>query len=110
MFERRNGEWHPLGSPLQAPGCAQPDGFGYSIALSGDTLLVGAPADTRFGEKGSSYLFERNGDSWQMIHVLDAHGGHAGTSVALDDRCALVGAPWAKRGDGGQGLVYHFEW
>lgn len=75
--------------------------FGAAVALSGDgqTLLVGAPHDTRSGarEAGSVHVFVRRDTSWIETATLDlgraAAGDLAGAAVALsyDGSRALVG-------------------
>jgi len=75
-------------------GITPTDHFGYSIALSADTLAVGA-----FGEGGRSgavYVFIRSGASWIQQAVLKAANANAqdlfGNSVSLDADTLLVGA------------------
>ena len=69
------------------------DRFGYSVALDGDTALVGAFRDT---DRGSVYVFSRSGSGWTQQALLTANGGLSGDffgwSVALDGDTALVGA------------------
>jgi hypothetical protein len=46
------------------------DFFGISVAISGDTVVVGAPGGTgsrKLGsrkDQGSAYFFARSGESW----------------------------------------------
>ncbi len=76
--------------------------FGYSIALSGDFAVVGAPGTDADGiDVGRAYAFAWNtpvaGD-WSLHSVLSAFtsvGGYLGYSVALDGDTALIGAPFA---------------
>ncbi len=69
------------------------DWFGISVALDGDTMLVGAPWDD---DKGSVYVFVHNGTDWLLEDKLTASDGGDwfGISVALKGDTALVGAPW----------------
>ena len=74
------------------------DGFGYSVALSGTTALIGANQKT-FGSnvaQGAAYVFTFNGSTWTQQQELTANDGAAyyvfGTSVALSGNTALVGA------------------
>lgn len=91
------------------------DEFGYSVALDGNTALVGAHGDTTAAgyEAGSAYVFVRNGGTWVCQAKFEASDPEAyaefGTSVALDGDTALVGAPfsdatWA--GDAGAAYVF----
>lgn len=72
------------------------DQFGYSVALSGDTALVGAAADD--GSQGSAYVFLRSAGTWSFAARLTASDGVSGNmfgfSVALSGDTALVSAPF----------------
>jgi len=91
------------------------DYLGYAVALSGDTALVGAPYDDVTGmERGSAYVFVRNGATWTQQARLTAQDGAAfdyfGYSVALKGNLALVGAIYGPGGaNPDQGAVYVFE-
>ncbi len=71
--------------------------FGYSIALSGDTLLVGVPRDDvgTAIDQGSAYIFLRSGSSWafqqKLIFANGLAGNYFGVSVALDGETAVIG-------------------
>jgi hypothetical protein len=76
-----------------------PDGrFGYSVALSGGTLVVGAPYES--ASDGAAYVFERSGTSWGPGTSLVVPSGpnhrFIGHSVAISKDTIVVGAP----GDG----------
>jgi hypothetical protein len=76
---------------------AADDIFGYSIALSSDTLLVSAPRDDAGTviDQGSAYVFLRNGTNWAFQQKLTFGNGFGGTyfgiSVALDGETAVIG-------------------
>jgi len=100
---------------LTAPDGAANDLFGDSVALSGDTALVGAPGKTAGGhaEAGAVYVFTRLGKSWSQQAELTAPDGAAsdyfGWSVALSGDTALVGAVGTTvSGQYGAGAVYVF--
>jgi len=91
------------------------DLFGFSVALSGDTLLVGArSADTTKGtDAGAAYVFVRNGTTWTQQQKVTASDGSAynlfGLSVALSGDTAFVGCPNASTAGGlGAGAAYVF--
>lgn len=96
---------------LAAPDAATGDGFGASVSLDGDTLLVGAPFDDlpSLANAGSAHLFVRNG-GWSHVTRLAAPDATPfdffGTAVAAADGRLLVGASDA---DAGAGAVYAFE-
>ena len=75
------------------------DQFGYSVAISGDTAIVGSPMDTigTNASQGSAYIFVRDGDTWTQQAKLNASDGAAsdnfGYSVAIDSNTAVVGSP-----------------
>jgi hypothetical protein len=65
--------------------------FGWSVSVSGDTALVGAPT-TNSGD-GAVYVFTRSGSSWTQQAKLTATDGVAfGCSVSLYGDTALIGA------------------
>ena len=70
-----------------------------SVALSGDTALIGAYGKTVGGQPnaGAAYVFTRSGSSWsQQAEPSDpgaANGDKFGTSVALSGDTLLVGVP-----------------
>jgi hypothetical protein len=87
-------DWIQMQELLAADGAVL-DYFGYSVALSGDTALIGALGDDNF--KGSAYVFTRNGTTWAQQAKLVAADGEAsnqfGFSVSLYGDTALIGAP-----------------
>jgi hypothetical protein len=96
----RSGTTWSLQQQLTASDAAASDNFGSSVALAGDTALVGAPNDdTAQGtDAGSVHVFGRSGTAWSFTEKLAASGAKApnyffGTSVALNLTTALVGAP-----------------
>jgi hypothetical protein len=100
VFSSTGGStWSEQGPPLSG-GDEAGEEFGYSVALSADgsTALVGAPQDRE--SRGSAWLFERSGTSWDGAGerfeggALETGKGSFGTSVALsaDAESALVGA------------------
>ena len=59
---------------LTASDAAAGDEFGSSVALSGDTALVGADGKTVGGnnDAGAAYVFTRSGTSWTQQAELTA--------------------------------------
>ena len=85
--------------------------FGYSVALSGDTALIGAAkAAGAAGQQGAAYVFTRTGASWTEAARLSAadgaNGDAFGYSVALEGDRALVGA---RAQNSNLGAAYVFE-
>lgn len=74
------------------------DQFGTSIAISGNTLAVGAPFDdVLVGNSGSVHLFVRSGVSWAYEETISASTPSEdqlfGHSIDLDGDILVVGAP-----------------
>jgi len=89
------------------------DVFGYSVAISGNTLVVGAPGedspstgvdgsqgDAIPGNGGAAYVFVRIGSTWVQQAYLkpsntgsSIYGDNFGNSVAISGDTVIVGAP-----------------
>jgi len=93
VFNRFFHSWL-RGPKLTASNGAEFDAFGRSVAVSGDTAIVGAPAHLGLG---ATYIFTGTATTWTERATLPAAGTldfeTFGTSVALRDGVALVGAP-----------------
>jgi len=114
VFTRSGGSWTAEAQLIAADGAAG-DWFGYSVALSGETALVGARYHTTGGKAyaGAAYVFTRSGGSWtaeaQLIAADGADRDYFGYSVALSGETALVGAPYhtvAGKTDAGAAYVF----
>ncbi len=79
---------------------------GFSVALSGDTAVIGQPVATSDeGVRGEAYVFVRSGAKWSLEATLaptDLAGAENpnedntfGQSVAIDGNTLVVGAPQA---------------
>jgi hypothetical protein len=71
--------------------------FGASVALFGDTAVIGARGDDEVSnDAGASYVFVRNGTSWfEQQKLLPSNFGSAffGDAVAIEDGTIAIGAP-----------------
>jgi acetyltransferase-like isoleucine patch superfamily enzyme len=108
VFARSGGSWTQQ-AKLTASDGALDDVFGVSVAVSGDTALIGAGGDDDAGDgSGSAYVYARSGGSWVEQAKLTASDAAAGDSfginVAVSGNTALIGAP----GDDGIGSAYLF--
>jgi len=109
VFVRGAGGWisqQKLVASTATPG----DSFGWSVAISGETIVVGAPSDHGGSvDPGSAYVFVRGGAGWieqQTLHAWSpAAGDTFGSSVAIDGETVVVGAP---RSDDKVGAAYVF--
>jgi len=111
-FVRSGSAWVQQAKLTASDGAAQ-DNFGISVALSGDTAIVGAYRDdVGAGDQGSAYVFVRTGSTWIQQAKLNASDGAAsdlfGYSVALSGDTALVGAISDDFGAVDQGSAYVF--
>ena len=98
---RREGESWEVEAKILPDDGAPFARFGSSVAISGDTLLVGArDADGAAPSSGAAYVFVRQGDTWTQEVRLTAFDGTMGAaygrSVDLDGDRAFVGA-WLER-------------
>lgn len=111
VFTRNGSVWTER-QKLTASDALPDDNFGASVAISGDTLAVGAPGDDIGAnhEQGSVYVFMRSGADWtEKQKLTGAHGAtfdHFGSKVALSGDTLVVGAPLANGGAIYQGAVY----
>jgi hypothetical protein len=99
VFVRSAGLWSQQ-QQLTAGDPGGNDNFGFSVALSGDTALVGVPFDNvgSNADQGSAYVFVRSGTTWTqqgppLLAGDGAAGDNFGWSVALSGDTAVVGAP-----------------
>lgn len=106
-------------SGLNSVGSATSDLFGAAVAISGDTVIIGAPLFNTFGRsnQGLVVVYVRSGDGWSYQGYLAANDGEAedrfGNSVAINGDTALIGAHFDDIGLAGglnpdQGSAYLF--
>ena len=96
VFVRSGVTWTQQAKLTASDGAAG-DLFGASIALAGDTVVVGSESDDDKGsDSGSAYVFVRSGTTWAQQAKLTATDGTAGDSlgcaVAVSGDSVLVGA------------------
>ena len=65
--------------------------FGFSVAISGDTVVAGAP----FHGTGAAYVFQKNiTGNWEEVEKLFSNdAGMFGYDVAISENTILIGAP-----------------
>ncbi|KPK72508.1 MAG: hypothetical protein AMJ79_15680 [Phycisphaerae bacterium SM23_30] len=91
------------------------DNFGSSIALDGETLIIGSPYDDDHGDSsGSAYIFRYKGNTWTeqaKLTAADAAAeGNFGCSVAIDGNLAVIGATGDDDEGSGAGSAYVFQY
>jgi hypothetical protein len=110
----RNGTTWTQQQQLTANDGALQDQFGVAVAISGNTIIVGAWQDGvgANARQGSAYVFTRSGATWTQETKLNASDGAAsdlfGASVALVGNTAVVGARQDFSAPIGNGKVYVF--
>lgn len=112
VFTRTDGVWNQQAS-LSASNAEEDDGFGASVAISDDTVVVGAPYedgnasggenDNSASNVGAAYVFNRIGGVWNQQAYLKpstASDGHVnvfgfgfGTRVAISGATIAVSYP-----------------
>jgi hypothetical protein len=91
---------------------ASSDNAGYSLAVDGEMVVVGAPGDDDNGMgSGSAYAVQKTEAGWRnQWKLLPPDGGpddQFGTSVAVSGDLAVVGA--FGHGEGGAAYVFRFD-
>ncbi len=109
VFVRNGTNWTQQ-AYLKASNTDMVDLFGARVAVSGDTIVVGAigessnatgvngnQADNSFAGAGAAYVFVRNGTNWTQQAYLKASNTGAddnfGTGVAVAGDTIVIGAP-----------------
>ncbi|MBW7839565.1 MAG: FG-GAP repeat protein, partial [Chitinophagaceae bacterium] len=107
-------EYYPV---TDATGSADDD-FGYSVSISGNCAIVGAPYDDvgTNVDQGSASIYQWDGTGWVMMQKLtDATGSasdYFGTSVSISGNYAIVGARYDDVGSNinqGSASIYHWD-
>ncbi|HMI92863.1 MAG TPA: hypothetical protein VK509_15920 [Polyangiales bacterium] len=88
--------------------------FGASLALAGNTLLVGSPGDDRDRvDSGAVFFFTRDGSLWgsgtRLAPMAPQAAAWFGSSVALDGERLAVGATGESGSSFTSGAAYVFE-
>lgn len=109
VFIRENGVWTQQ-AYLKASNTGALDNFGEAVAISGDTIVIGAPAEDGSSTgidgpdndgasaSGAAYVFHRVAGVWSQQAYLKASntgtGDRFGASVSIDGDTIVVGAPF----------------
>ncbi len=109
VFVRSGTTWTQQ-AYLKASNTGAYDSFGEAVAVSGDTVVVGATYEDSSttgvdstpnnsgSNSGAAYIFVRSGTEWTQQAYLKASntggGDHFGVAVAVSDETVVVGASW----------------
>lgn len=129
VFKLVNNTWQQT-AYLKAENLGVHDHFGFSVDISNNQIIVGAPFedsssnnpfDDNSYNSGAAYIFSLNDIGWVQDSLLKSYNSdpddNFGYSVSISDRLAIVGAP-REDGDGtssssnssqDSGAVYVFE-
>ncbi len=90
------------------------DQFGWSTAVDGERIIVGARYDDDSGtDAGSAYIYEWNGSGWDETKLLASDGTAIdafGSSVAISGDRAVVGARYGDVLGNSTGGAYVYSW
>lgn len=112
-YAPRTQDLAPGDFKLLNPGGGQGDYFGYSVALSGRTLVVGAPRVERENKTGAVYVFEYQDEAapeWKQTAIIHSPSEHSspefGASVAIENNTVVIGDPGESRDGIDAGAVF----
>lgn len=124
VFVRSGSNWTQQAS-LRADHRDITDNFGEVLAISGDTIVVGAPGedgsvggvdgahDNALDGAGAAYVFVRNGTTWSQQAYLKpqspGEGNAFGSAVAVAGDWVAVGSPFDSRQGTFAGAVHMFH-
>jgi hypothetical protein len=113
IYKREGSEWHQEWQ-LSASDKAAWDEFGTSVAISASHVIVGAPKNDDHGsDSGSAYVYHREPEGWAEVKLTAsdaAAGAGFGTTVAITESWAAVGAVGDDADGTDSGAVYVFEY
>ena len=93
VFRHSGSTWMQVQKLLASDGTRDAR-FGYSVAIDGNIVLVGAP---HHQNQGAVYVYQLEGGNWRQVQRLSAADGardaRFGESVSIHGNFALVGAP-----------------
>jgi hypothetical protein len=124
VFTEPEGGWSLSGAPtakLTTSSGDNQDGLGSSVAISGSTIVAGAPLTSSGGSAiGAAYVFKEPPGGWKgeikgqsatlEIPEADREAARFGTSVAISGSTIVAGAPGYERvlGPYSRGAAYVF--
>jgi len=91
------------------------DGFGDSVSIDGDVMVVGSDGDDDNGDRaGAAYVYRFDGAEWLLETKLLASDGMEndffGSDVSLDGDVMVIGAAEFDYNEGGPGSAYVFRY
>lgn len=121
VFVKPTGGWANMTQTAKLTSSDNGQGFGISVAISGNTIVVGAANPSNFSNQaagpGAAYVFVKPANGWTdatenaKLTASDGVNGDAfGNSVAINGNTVAVGAIFANdsQGDNFAGKAYVF--
>ncbi len=112
IFTRTGTDWSQQ-AKLTASDAQSDDNFGSSVAIYGDTAIVGAyKEDTGTTGAGAAYIFTRSGTTWSQQQKIQAANPYDndefGGAVSIYGDTVVVGSARSDTGGTNTGAVYVF--
>jgi hypothetical protein len=101
LYSKTSSHWQKNPTVKQNDPRPKDDEFGVSVAVSGDTALVGS-----YGAKGLAYLYVKGESGWRTTPTTTLSdpaakaGDEFGKTVAVSGTAAIVGGPGTNAGEG----------
>ena len=116
VFKNTDGTWSQL-QKIQASDRETGDEFGYSVAISENHVIIGAPYEDEYvnglspaSNKGSAYIYTKGETVWmdgqKIVGNSVSNGDNFGWSVGISDDYAVIGTPRESQiASGGGGIL-----
>jgi len=90
------------------------DSFGFSVAISGNDMIVGAPGDYMGTGSGAAYIFHKTDTTWDSGTKITASDGASGDlfgfwTIGISGDNAIVGAHHKDDNGSNSGAAYMFH-
>ncbi len=115
VFRRNAGAWDEIAKLIASDPVIRAE-FGTTVAIDGETVVVGAPSaiTAGVGRAGAVYVYQDNNGAWDQVARLVppdlASGDSFGQAVAIEGNTIVIGAYLADvQGVGGVGAAYVYR-
>jgi len=111
---RRTGPTWTLEATLIPDDLSPQDKFGDAVAISGNTIVIGAPTQDAHGDNaGAAYIYHFDGTAWVFIQKLLPESFSTNqifaTAVAVEGQDLIVGAPGDSTNGNFAGAIYTYS-
>jgi len=113
VYQKLESGWSGIEPKLVADDGENNDNFGDRVAISGDTIVVGAwGVDDNGSQSGSAYIFRFAAGQWnqedKLIGDNVSEGHQFGSSVGISDFNVIIGAPYDDGSGESEGSIYTY--